>query len=563
MRRIRTARYAGILLAVLLLPALLAGCFNDYVQPRSSVVPEIPETTPAPTPEAVSTGGTLTVAVQGSPAGFNPLTTVNEDLIYYSVFAYEPLVALGNSMTPEGVLATDWSSPDGVNWTVYLRQDVRFSDGTQLTARDVAATVETLRNTESVYSECVAGIDACTPEENTVKFRLKTADGLFPWKLFFPILKSGETSGAFPAGTGPFRLESAGKSELRYVRSENYRGNAAAIDAVVLKFFESAAEKALSGCDLILLSGDAAVKYSSQLGYSTRQFDGNSLICIIPYMYTGRKVEYQVSDKQKITQLATKRAEALDLNMRRVLECALDRERVIERTVSGKGKAYDWPGLDNTLFRKHVELPVFADDLVEKLLKREGYTHEGGNTAWYKADDTDKKKPLTFNFIVDSGDVELIQACDSVVSRLKAIGIKSVVDVAAGGELTAKFLSGEYDYTFMRLNTGLAPDLRRVFANGSIFDYNGFDTEALRSRVNALSRTWRQQGTGTDSCVIFAESFSAGLNDLYNALEQELPFIGLYVRRSSLLYSARLVISEAAGTEAWNVFPDPASWYLV
>ena len=61
----------------------------------------------------------------------------------------------------------------------------------------------------------------------------------------------------------------------------------------------------------------------------------------------------------------------------------------------------------------------------------------------------------------------------------------------------------------------------------------------------------------------FAESFSAGLNDLYNALEQELPFIGLYVRRSSLLYSARLVISEAAGTEAWNVFPDPASWYLV
>ncbi|MBQ2307708.1 MAG: ABC transporter substrate-binding protein [Clostridia bacterium] len=563
MRRSVLSRMHILLTSLLLLAVLLTGCFNDYVQPRNSVVPEIPEKTPAPTPEAVSTGGTLTVAVQGSPRGFNPLTTVNEDLVYYSAFAYEPLIRLGSSMVPEGAIATDWSSPDGVSWTVYLRQDVKFSDGSQLTARDVAATVEALQNTESVYSECVAGIDTCTPEENSVKFRLRTADGLFPWKLFFPILKAGETGSAFPAGTGPFRLESAGGSELRYVRNENYRGKAAAIDAVELKFYETAAEKALSGCDLILLYGDAAVKYSSQLGYSMRQFDGNSLICIVPYMYTGKKTEYRVSDKQKITRYATKRPESLSINMRKVLECTLDRERVIERTVSGKGKAYDWPGLDNTVFRKHVEPAVFADNTVEKLLKLEGYTHEGGNTAWYKAADVDKKQPLTFNFIVDSTDVELIQACDSVVSRLKAIGIKSVVDVAVGGELTAKFLSGEYDYTFMRLNTSLAPDLRRVFANGSIFDYNGYDTETVRGKVNALTRTWQQQGTGTDSCIAFAESFSTGLAELYDALEKDLPFIGLYVRRSTLLYSARLGIEEAAGTEPWNVFPDPASWYMV
>ncbi|MBO7407429.1 MAG: ABC transporter substrate-binding protein [Clostridia bacterium] len=563
MRKAGAARIAGIILTLLLLPALLVGCFNDYVHPRNSVVPEIPETTPAPTPEAVSTGGTLTVAVSGSPRKFNPLTTTNEDLIYYSAFAYEPLIALGNSMLPEAALATDWSSPDGVNWTIYLRQDVRFSDGTQLTSRDVAATVEALRNSNSVYSECVAGVDTCAAEDNTVKFRLKAADGLFPWKLFFPILKADETASAYPAGTGPFRLSSSSDNELRYVRNENYRGKAAAIDTVVLRFYETAGEKALSGCDLILLFGDAAVKYSSQLGYSVRQFDANSLICIVPYMYTGKKIEYQVSDKQKITQRATKRAESLSLNMRRVLECAIDRERVIERTVSGKGKAYDWPGLDNNVFRKHVELPSFAENTIEKLLKQEGYAHEGSNTNWYKATDTDKKEPLTFYFVVDSEDVELIQACDSVVSRLKAIGIKSVVDVATGGELTAKILSGEYDYTFMRLNMGLAPDLRRMFANGSIFDYNGFDTEALRSRANALVRTWRQQGTGTDSCAALAEAYSAGLGELYDALEKELPFIGLYVRRSSLLYSARLGIEEAAGTEAWNVFPDPASWYLV
>ena len=72
----------------------------------------------------------------------NPLWALERDFQSLHSLMYESLVRLNDNYEPEAYLATDWMpSNDCKTWTFKLRDDVYFSDGTQLTAYDVAATV--------------------------------------------------------------------------------------------------------------------------------------------------------------------------------------------------------------------------------------------------------------------------------------------------------------------------------------------------------------------------------------------------------------------------------------
>ena len=72
----------------------------------------------------------------------NPLWALERDFQSLHSLMYESLIRLNDDYEPEPYIATDWlPSNDCKSWTFRLRDDVYFSDGTQLTAYDVAATV--------------------------------------------------------------------------------------------------------------------------------------------------------------------------------------------------------------------------------------------------------------------------------------------------------------------------------------------------------------------------------------------------------------------------------------
>ena len=98
--------------------------------------------------EAPKAGGILREGVLRSPKSINPLFISTNDtdrdlvaLIYARLFHYD---ADGN-LKPE--LADSYEvSEDGKSYTVSLRQDVRWHDGTPLTADDVRFTIQTIQD---------------------------------------------------------------------------------------------------------------------------------------------------------------------------------------------------------------------------------------------------------------------------------------------------------------------------------------------------------------------------------------------------------------------------------
>ena len=108
------------------------------------------------TPAGAQTGAKDSVVVVMSPtsepeAGFDPAYGWGA-----GEHVHEPLIQSTLTITTADLkisydLATSMeASPDGMTWTVTIRDDVRFTDGEPLTAQDVAFTYNTVKSASSV-----------------------------------------------------------------------------------------------------------------------------------------------------------------------------------------------------------------------------------------------------------------------------------------------------------------------------------------------------------------------------------------------------------------------------
>ena len=183
------------------------------------------------------TGGTLTFGLEAESPGYVPGISA---MLAYSGGAveralYDPLTIYNTSGGASPFLAQSVSSDSSfTTWTVKLRPNVKFDDGSTLTAQDVADDFSQYYNAKGssaagTFSE-VSSVTASDPL--TAVFNLKSADANFPVLLvtFYPfnpdlMAKYGSDFGSHPDGTGPFELVSWSKnSELVLKANPNYWG---------------------------------------------------------------------------------------------------------------------------------------------------------------------------------------------------------------------------------------------------------------------------------------------------------------------------------------------------
>lgn len=110
----------------------------------------------------------------GEPeAGFNPLTGWGCGHLDFNPLIQSTLFKTGSDGNFTGDLATDYKiSSDELIWTVNIRDNVKFSDNTSLTAKDVAFTFNEARSSNSQLD--MSNLDHATALNDTsVEFKLK------------------------------------------------------------------------------------------------------------------------------------------------------------------------------------------------------------------------------------------------------------------------------------------------------------------------------------------------------------------------------------------------------
>ncbi len=218
---------------IALITLLLAAC-------TPTAAPTTTESTSA-TDEQVTageaqSGGKLILATSASETHLDPTTTTANTDIMLHLNLYELLYRVnrdGSALEPSAAESYDVSD-DLQSWTFHLRPDLKFSDGSPLTAEDVVFSIERGRREESLWAWLYedAGLETVeAPDESTVVFTLNKPFVPFLsyvagyWASIFPKAALEEQGDAFwdkPVSSGPFMVDEIVQSDhVTLVRNPN------------------------------------------------------------------------------------------------------------------------------------------------------------------------------------------------------------------------------------------------------------------------------------------------------------------------------------------------------
>ena len=101
---------------------------------------------------------TIKWSMQGDSLTLDPHAQNEGPTTQVSRQVYEALVTRGLDMSIEPQLATDWKTTDPNTWVFNLRKGVKFSDGTDMTAKDVVFSILRAKQPTSDFKEYISTI---------------------------------------------------------------------------------------------------------------------------------------------------------------------------------------------------------------------------------------------------------------------------------------------------------------------------------------------------------------------------------------------------------------------
>jgi peptide/nickel transport system substrate-binding protein len=428
-------------------------------------------------------GGRLVVALRGEPKTLNPLIAADTRSREVIGIMQADLVHINRAtQLTEPALAKSWKiSPDGLQYTVVLRQGLRFSDGQPLDADDVLFTFRVYLD-ENVHAPqrdllnisgkpiTVRKLDARTvvfqlPQAYGVGERLFDGLAILPRHLLEKPYQEGKlgqtgtlaTAANQWAGLGPFRLKEyiAGQRLVLernpYYWKTDVKGNRLPYadelvflfvpnaDAQVLKFQsgETDAIAQLSAENFSVLSrqlhDSAMVDAGPGLEYNFLFFNLNDL---------GEKATPELTRKQKWFR---------EVKFRQAASAAVDREAIVRLVYQGRGAPL-WGLVAPGNRRWGNEKLAHAPRSLERarvLLKEAGFSWSNGKNGESTLLDSEGK-PVEFSILTSSSNADRAKMATLIQDDLKQLGMRvQVVPLEFRSLLDRVTQTKEYDACVM------------------------------------------------------------------------------------------------------------------
>jgi len=364
--------------------------------------------------------------------------------IFLKMSIVETLVSADTAGQPLPGLATSWTvSDDGLLWRFTLRPDVKFHDGSALTAESVVHALDVSRSKPGLLDK--APITAIRAEEGKVVIALSQ-----PFTPLLSMLAENRAQILAPAaydaknkvvqivGSGPYRLTSLqAPQKLTVTRFHDYWGKAPAIEQASYMAVGRAETRALlaecGNADMVLNLDPA----------SRSRLKNNRNVQLLAVSIP-RSVLLKVNAGHPLLN---------DVRVRQALSMALDREgiaRAILRYPAAASQLFppsvaQW---HNTSLTPLTSQPQQAKALLAEL----GWTPGAGGTLQRNG----KPFSLTLTTYPDRPELPLIAA--AIQQQLREVGIEVAINATNSGEIAAKHHDGTLELALVARNFALTPD---------------------------------------------------------------------------------------------------------
>ena len=417
-----------------------------------------------------ASGSTLTVDT-------SEITTLNPFLAYYSsevnalAVTYPTLVWPNEKATPSPYLADSWSvSADKLTWTFRLHQGLKWSDGTPITAQDVAWTfnlVMTNSTAATANGSLVQNFASVTaPDANTVQIKTKTPQANMLYVVGLPIVPEhiwkSKVSGLgnfkntdMPVvGYGPYRF--TGYKPDQYVTlsaDKNFFQGAPHYDTLILQYFKNtdAAVAALRSGQIDQVNALTATEYQALE-------KDNSLVTNqqVGSRWTGVEVNPGARSRSG-KKLGTGNPILGDTRVRTAIAMGIDRAALVQKVLNGLGQVgsgYLPPAFPQWTWQPSASEKIGYDPAAaNRLLDRAGYP-KGADGIRH---DAKTGKPLSFRLGIHSDSITDSQISSYLVGWMKAIGIKLTIQSQSMSALNENLAKGDWDLLMDGWGSGADP----------------------------------------------------------------------------------------------------------
>ena len=336
----------------------------------------------------------LTVGVTNNIGSFNPL--VGQEVPDYEVWnlqyaALTDKAAADFATTP--ALAESWeASNDGKTYTYTLREGLEWSDGEPLTADDIAFTINRAREEEWInHSATVQNLTATAIDERTVEIASSVPDPKLPTMDVYilpehiwgkldedAITKYAAREGV---GSGAFTLTEFARGQFwRLSANENFWGGRPEVDEVVFRLFNNpdAMVAALEQGEI-----DAAHDVPTQAFASISSTEGIVAVEGQQGGFDEIAVNGGRPEDQRHEGIGNGHPALSDIEFRKAIAHAIDRETIIDRVLVGLGTPATTisPSANPSWIPEIPAEEQFAFDLerAKQILEDAGYKDTNGN----------------------------------------------------------------------------------------------------------------------------------------------------------------------------------------
>ena len=437
-----------LVLCAALLLALLSGCASK--QPMAEEPGEQTGTSVLPEEEATTeeTEKVVGIAWQ-SDSDLHPFTSTSVTNQTIISLLYESLFIVTSDFEAQALLCTECAvSESGYVWYFEIRDDVKFSDGTKMTAEDVVASLQAARNS-SVYQarfRCINSIEA--KGDYSFVVRLNYTNENLPMLLDLPVVKAATLEYPSPIGTGPYALQGENLvKNARWWQTEDH-----VIQADVIQLVE--ANDALDVRNAFEFGGaDLAYVDTSATTMSAYHSDNERWGCsttVMEYLGFNQGGNYFFSAE-----------------LRAAITHAIDRSTIVAEIYDGFGVEASLPCAPQATFYDNGLADGYAFNLddFQSLMAASGVSPDPADPVLLIVSANNDRRVETANFIAD---------------QLNELGIFTEVSPLEPAQFLNALYVGAFDIYLADIRLAPTLDLDGFFYSGSGSCYGGMESSNMR-----------------------------------------------------------------------------------
>ena len=411
-------------------------------------------------------------------ASLNPLTTKSSANYIVDCLVYEFAVELDQDYNPIPNVISAWDTDNGTSWFFTIDTSITFHDGTNVTAADVAYSLNRARSND-VYAarlNKIWGISAM--DEDTLMITLADTNYMFPRCLNVPVVKADSDSKT-PPGTGPY-VFSEDKTKLE--KYEDYRFvDDTPIDVIYLQPNgtpeEKIADYSTSVLDLVINDPTSLSRLGFGSNNEIRHFPTTNM------QYIGFNMEGD------FTCYST---------YRYAFNYIVDREYIVHNILNDSAAVATMPISPVNSLYNHSMAERYKFDRIMALNALNGAgVQDYDNDGMLEYQLPGGIAEIELDFVVPSDNTDKVKAAKRIAEDLTAIGVPVKVRQLSWTDYLNAIVEGDYDMFYGEIRLTADFNLTDMLTtNGLKNFYNITDPnfyEVIHAFLKAPSETERRQ----------------------------------------------------------------------